>query len=116
MCIRDRVYHEQNKTAEAIATYQKLIDMGGETAVRGYQFQVDTWRDAKQFNKAVEVARKAVDANPKDRDLKLMLAGEMDDLGKTDEGLAMAKALLVNTADDRPIWLALGQMLSLIHI
>ena len=104
------VYHEQNKTAEAIATYQKLIDMGGETAVRGYQFQVDTWRDAKQFNKAVEVARKAVDANPKDRDLKLMLAGEMDDLGKTDEGLAMAKALLVNTADDRPIWLALGQM------
>jgi tetratricopeptide (TPR) repeat protein len=104
------VYHEQNKTAEAIATYQKLIDMGSETAVRGYQYQVDTWRDAKQFDKAVEVARKAVDANPKDRDLKLMLAAEMDDLGKTDEGLAMARGLLANTADDRPVWLALGQM------
>jgi tetratricopeptide (TPR) repeat protein len=104
------IYHEQNKTAEAIATYQKLIDMGGEPAVRGYQYQVDTWRDARQFDKAVEVARKAVGANPKDRDLKLMLAGELGDLGKTDEGLAMAKGLLANTADDRPVWLALGQM------
>ena len=104
------VYHEQNKTAEAIATYQKLIDMGGESAVRGYQFQVDTWRDAKEFDKAIEVARKAVEANPKNRDLKLMLAGEMGDLNKTDEGLAMAKGLLANTAEDRQVWLAMGQM------
>jgi tetratricopeptide (TPR) repeat protein len=104
------VYHEQNKTAEAIAAYQKMIDMGGETTVRGYQFQVDTWRDAKEFDKSVDVSRKAVEANPKDRDLKLMLAGEMADLGKTDDGLAMAKGLLANTADDRQVWLALGQM------
>jgi tetratricopeptide (TPR) repeat protein len=104
------VYHEQNKITEAIATYQKLIDMGGESAVRGYQFQVDALRDAKQFDKAVEVARKAVAANPKDRDMKLMLAGELGDLDKTDEGLAIAKGLLTNTADDRQVWLAMGQM------
>jgi tetratricopeptide (TPR) repeat protein len=104
------IYHEQNKTVESIAAYQKLIDMGSETALRGYQFQVDTWRDAKQYDKAVEVARKAVEANPKIRDLKLMLAGELTDLGKTDEGLALAKGLLANTAEDRQVWLALGQM------
>jgi len=45
------VYHEQNRTAEAIAVYQKLIDLGGEEATRGYQSQVDIWRDAKQFDK-----------------------------------------------------------------
>ena len=56
------------------------------------------------------MARKAVEANPKDRDLKLMLAGELADLGKTDEGLALAKGLLANTDEDRQIWLALGQM------
>jgi tetratricopeptide (TPR) repeat protein len=104
------IYHEQNKTDEAVATYQKLIDMGGEEAVRGYQSQVDTWRDAKQYNKAIEVARKAVEANPKNRELKLMLAAEMSDLSKTDEGLAQAKALLANTADDRQVWLTMGQM------
>jgi tetratricopeptide (TPR) repeat protein len=104
------VYHEQNKTSEAIATYQKMIDMGGDSAVRGYQFQVDTWRDAKQYEKAVEIARKAVEANPKDRGLKLMLASELDDLGKTDEGLAMAKSQLSNTSEDRTTWLSIGQM------
>ena len=109
------VYHEQNKAAEAIATYQKLIDMGGDSAVRGYQGQVDTYRDAKQFDKAVEVSRKAVEANPKDRDLKVMLAGELLDQGKTDEGLELARGLLQNSEEDRPILLALGQMYIRIH-
>jgi tetratricopeptide (TPR) repeat protein len=109
------VYHEQNKTAEAIATYQKLIDMGGESALRGYQGQVDTYRDAKQFDKAVEVSRKAVEANPKDRDLKLMLAGELLDQGKVDEGLGMAKGLLNNSPEDRSVLLAMGQMNIRIH-
>jgi len=59
-----------------------MIDMGGDSAVRGYQFQVDTWRDAKQYEKAIEIARKAVEANPKDRSLKLMLAHELNNLGK----------------------------------
>jgi tetratricopeptide (TPR) repeat protein len=104
------VYNEQNRTAEAIATYQKLVDMGGDSALRGYQGQVESYRDAKNYDKAVEVSRKAVDADPKNRDLKLMLAGELLDLGKTDEGLAMAKALLDNSDKDRAIWLALGQM------
>jgi tetratricopeptide (TPR) repeat protein len=104
------IYHEQNKTPEAIAAYQKMIDMGGDTAVHGYQYQTDTYRDARQYDKAVEIARKAVETNPKNRDVKLMLAGEMGDLGKTDEGLAMARALLANNAEDRAVWLAIGQM------
>ena len=104
------IYHEQNKTDEAIAAYQKLIDMGGDSAVHGYQLQVDIWRDIRQYDKAVEIARKAVDANPKDREMKLMLAGELSDLGKTDDGLALAKGLLANTAEDRQVWLTLGQM------
>ena len=81
------VYQEQNKTDQAIATYQKMIEMGGDTALRGYQGQVDAYRDAKQFDKAIEVSRKAVEADPKNRDLKLMLAGELADQGKADEGI-----------------------------
>jgi tetratricopeptide (TPR) repeat protein len=109
------IYHEQSKVEQAVATYQKLIDMGGESAVRGYQGQVDTYRDARQFDKAVEVSRKAVEANPKDRDLKLILAGELLDQGKADEGLALAKGMLDNSAADRQILLALGQMYVRIH-
>ena len=104
------VYHEQNKTDQAIATYQKMIDLGGDQALRGYQGEVDTYRDAKMFDKAVEVSRKAVAADPENRDLKLMLAGELADQGKADEGLALAKSLLNNTEKDRIVWLTLAQM------
>jgi tetratricopeptide (TPR) repeat protein len=109
------IYHEQNKVDQAIATYQKMIDMGGDSATRGYQGQVDTYRDAKMFDKAVETAKKAVEANPKDRDLKLMLAGELVDQGRTDEGLDLAKSMLDNTDADRAVWLALGNMYTRVH-
>ena len=106
------VYLEENKTDQAVATYQKMIDMGGSSVVRGYQGQVDAYRDAHQFDKAIEVSRKAVAADPKNRDLKLMLAGELADQGKPDEALAMAKSLLDGATPDeqRGVWLAIGQM------
>jgi tetratricopeptide (TPR) repeat protein len=111
------IYHEQNKVDQAVAAYQKMIDMGGDSALRGYQGEVDTYRDAKQFDKAVEISRKAVEANPKANDLKLMLAGELADEGKVDEGLAMAKSLLKNdnSDDDRKVWLDLAQMDTRLH-
>jgi tetratricopeptide (TPR) repeat protein len=111
------IYHEQNKTDQAITAYQKMIDMGGDSALRGYQGEVDAYRDAKQFDKAVDVARKAVESNPKNSDLKLMLAGELTDAGKVDEGLALAKSQLKNdnSDDDRKVWLDLAQMDTRLH-
>jgi tetratricopeptide (TPR) repeat protein len=109
------IYHEQNKVDLAIGAYQKMIDMGGDTATRGYQGQVDTYRDAKMFDKAVEVAKKAVEANPKDRELKLMLASELLDEGRSDEGVDLAKSLLDNSDQDRQVWLALGNMYTRLH-
>jgi tetratricopeptide (TPR) repeat protein len=103
------VYHEENKTDQAVATYQKMIDMGGDSAARGYEAQVEALGEAKMFDKAAEIAKKAVDANPKDQDLKLMLAGALVEQGKYDDALNMTKTLLNNTDKDRVIWLRLGQ-------
>lgn len=104
------VYHEQNKVDQAIATYQKMIDMGGDQAKRAYQFEVDTYNDARMFDKAVEVSKQAIAANPKDLDMKLMLAGELVNQGNVDDGLNMTKALLNNTDQDRTVYFALGNM------
>ena len=104
------IYHEQNKIEQAIGAYQKLIDMGGETALRGFQGQVDTYRDARMYDRAIEVSRKALEADPKNREFKLMLAGELADQGNAEEGLALASGLLDNSEKDRTVWLAMGQM------
>jgi tetratricopeptide (TPR) repeat protein len=110
-----QVYSEQNKVDQAIATYQKLIDMGGESALTGYEGQVETYGEARMYDRAVDISRKAVDANPKDTDLKLMLAGALIEQGKTDEGIAMAKGLIDNTDKDRAVWLKLAQFYTQLH-
>jgi tetratricopeptide (TPR) repeat protein len=105
------IYLEQSKLDPAVATYKKMIDMGGaDNALRGYQGQVDAYTEAKEFDKAIDVSRQAVAANPDNRDLKLLLASELADHGQADEALSMATALLKNTADDRIVWFAIGQM------
>jgi tetratricopeptide (TPR) repeat protein len=104
------VYHEQNKTPEAIAAYQKMVDLGGEFAKRGYQGQVDTYRDAKMFDEATAVCRKAVAANPNDPDLKLLLAWQLADTGKLDEGIALANSMLTGKPSDREVYLQISQI------
>jgi tetratricopeptide (TPR) repeat protein len=104
-----QVYHEESKTDQAISTYQKMIDMGGDQALRGLEAQIEVYGEAKMFDRAVELARKAVEAKPKDLDLNLMLAGTLLEQGKNDEALTMTKALLNNSDSDRLVWLKLGQ-------
>jgi tetratricopeptide (TPR) repeat protein len=104
------VYHEENKTSDAIATYQKMIELGGDIAKRGYQGEVDTYRDAKMFDEATAICRKAVAANPDDRDLKLLLAWQLADTGKLDEGLSLANSLLSGKPSDREVYLQISQI------
>ena len=76
---------------------------------------MDVYRDARMYDKAIDVSRKAVEADPKNRDLKLMLAGELVDEGKDEDGITMAKGLLTNSDSDREVWIALGQIYTRLH-
>jgi len=104
------VYREQNKTDQAVQTYQLMVAMGGDYAERGYQGQVDAYRDAKQYDKATQVAQQAAQAMPKDKSVQLMLAGQLADTNKSEEGIKLAKAQLHGDAGDREVHLALAQM------
>ena len=109
------VYHEQNKTDQAVANYQKMIDLGGDIAERGYEGQVEVYHDAMQYDKAVEVARKAADAKPKDRGPKLVLAEALVDQGQVEDALTLAKGLLDNSKDDRTTWLEISEIDKRLH-
>ena len=67
------------------------------------------------FDKAAEVARKAADANPKDPDIRMMLAGALVEQGKTEDGIAMVKGLLDNSDKDRAVWMRLSQFYVQLH-
>jgi tetratricopeptide (TPR) repeat protein len=104
------IYREQNKTEPAVQTYQLMVAMGGEYAERGYQGQVDAYRDAKQYDKATQVAQQAALAMPKDKSVQLMLAGQLSDTGKAEEGIKLAKAQIRGNSGDREVNLALAQI------
>jgi len=103
-------YRERNMTDQAVATYQKMVELGGDAAVRGYQGQVDAYREAKEFDKATAVARTAVEKMPKDVNIELTYAMQLTDTGKVDEGLAIANGLLKDSADEREVHVGLAQI------
>jgi Flp pilus assembly protein TadD len=104
------VEREQNHTEAAVNAYKQLIPLGGEYAERGYQGAVDAYRDAKQYDKATDIAREAAKAMPANKSIQLMLAGQLADTGHADEGVALATAQLKHNDDDRDVYLALAQI------
>jgi tetratricopeptide (TPR) repeat protein len=107
------IYREENKTADAVAAYKQMVDLGGDYAKGGYQGQVDAYRDAHLWKEATVAAAAAAKASPKDKATQLMYAGQLADTGQVEQGIALAKAQLSatgNTPDDRDTYLALTQI------
>jgi tetratricopeptide (TPR) repeat protein len=105
------IYREENKTAEAIATYKKLIALGGEYVKNGYSGQVDAYRDAHMWKESTAVAAEAAKTLPNDHAVQLMYAGQLADTGQVEQGIALAKAQLAVTKgspDERDSHLALA--------
>ena len=107
------IYREEDKTPEAVAAYKQMIELGGDYVRSGYQGQVDAYRDAHEWKEATAVAAEAAKALPQDRAVQLMYAGQLADIGKVDEGIALAKAQLSDkssTSDQRDVHFALAQI------
>src|SRR6202453_5282449 len=73
------IYKEENKTAEAVATYKQLTALGGDYVKSGYQGQIDAYRDAHQWKHATPAAAEVAKAMPKDHAIQLMYAGQLAD-------------------------------------
>jgi tetratricopeptide (TPR) repeat protein len=106
------VYKDSGNTPAALDTFRKMLTLGDENAVRGYQQLIDTYRDAKQWQQATDVAREATQKLPKDRGLKMVYAAQLADMGQQDAGLEQVKSLLKGTSEDREVYITLAQMYS----
>ena len=102
------VLREQGKTTEAVAAYKEMVALGGDFVGRGYQGEVDSYRDAHQWKEAVNAAAAAALALPKDKSVQLMYAFQLADTGQPEKSLTVARAQLTNGPDDRDTLVALG--------
>ncbi len=106
------VYRENNNPQLSVETFRKMLPLGDDNAERGYQEIIDTYRLAKQWQQATDVAKEATVKLPNDRGLKMVYAAQLADMGKADEGIQQVKSLLKGTSEDRDVYIALGQMYS----
>jgi tetratricopeptide (TPR) repeat protein len=105
------LYRDQGNINAALETFRKLLALGDENAIRGYQQLVDTLRDQKRYDEASVLLKEALAKFPNDRGLKLVYAGSLADSGKADAAAQAAKSLLKNNPkDDRDVYLALAQI------
>src|SRR5271165_4937155 len=106
------VYREANRYPLAVETFRKMVDLGDDNAIRGYQQLIETYRDNRQWQMATEVAQEAAKKFPDDRDLQMVAASQEADTGNPDAAIARVKAMLKGNADDRAVYVALAQMYS----
>jgi len=104
------VYRDQEKYPEAVEVFRKMIALGDDNAVRGYQQVIDTYREAKQWQQATAVAKEAVQKLPNDRGLHMVYAAQLADTGQPDKALADVRTLLKGTPEDRDVYITLAQM------
>lgn len=104
------IYREQTRPDLAAATYEKMSVLGGDLQAQAWDQEVETWREAHEYNKAVAVAKTAVEKMPKSNDAKLTLARQLADTGHVDEGLAMAKGLLQTDPKEMEVYFQLSQI------
>src|SRR5579883_2674529 len=104
------VYRDQAKYPEAVEVFRKMVPLGDDSAVRGYQQIIDTYREAKQWNQATAVAKEATQKLPNDRGLQMVYAAQLADTGQADKALAEVRSLLKGKPDDRDVYITLAQM------
>ncbi len=108
------IYREQNKTAEAVAAYKQILDLGGADYTKsGYQGEIDAYRDAHMWKEATYAATDAAHAFPKDKQVQLMYAAQLADTGQLQQGVTLANAQLApapGVPEDRDVYLGLAQI------
>ena len=108
------IYREQGNNASANETFRQIVALGGDDNIeRGYQQIIDTWREAKEWQKALDTAKEAVKKLPTPQ-LKMVLAAQEADTGDADKALKEVHALLKGDAnsnsEDREIYIRLAEM------
>lgn len=102
------IYREQENYSAAVDTFRKMLTLGDENARSGYQEIIDTYRGAKQWSQATDVAKEAVQKMPDDRDLRMVLDSQLADMGQIDQAVADMRGMAKGGPDDRDIYVRLG--------
>jgi tetratricopeptide (TPR) repeat protein len=104
-----QLYRANEQYTEALAVFRDLGGLDAEHAPRAAAQAVDTHRQARDYNKALEEAEAAYKKWPEERSIIVVRSSMLADMGRTDEAVAPVKKLL-DGKNDRETYLTLAQL------
>ncbi|MDE3137675.1 MAG: tetratricopeptide repeat protein [Acidobacteriota bacterium] len=105
-----RLYRRQGNFADAEKTFKDLMTLGPAEQRRGQLELIETYRENNQIDDAIATAQQGMNANPKDRQLKITYALLLGEKQQTNVAVSTLKSLLDKTAADREIYLDIAQV------
>jgi tetratricopeptide (TPR) repeat protein len=105
-----QLYREVSNYSAAVNTFEEMLRLGPEEDRRARAMIVDTYRVARDIPKALDAARKAVEAYPKDRAIRATQALLLGENAQTDQAVAQLRQMLDGTASDFEIDIDLAQV------
>src|SRR6202166_1771178 len=104
------LYRETSNYTAAVNTFEEMLRLGAEEDRRARVMIIDTYRDARDISKALDAARKAADAYPKDRPILIAQALLFGENAQADQSVSHLHGLLDGSAADFEIQLNIAQV------
>jgi len=105
-----QLYRETSNYTAAVNTFEEMLRLGSEEDRRARVMIIDTYRDARDMPKALDAARKAADAYPKERSILIAQALLFGENAQADQAVSKFRALLDGSAGDFEIQLDIAQV------
>ncbi len=110
-----QLYQEKQNYAAAAYTFEELGHLGDEEDRRARYFLMNTYREAKDMTKALQVGKDALVKYPTDPALRSRQATLLGENGQTEEAIKMLKSQLANNETDRETYLDMAQVYQQAH-
>ena len=105
-----QLYRETSNYTAAVNTFEEMLRLGTEEDRRARVMIIDTYRDARDISKALDAARKAAEAYPKDRPILMSQALLLGENSQADLAVSHLRTLLDGSAGDFEIQLDIAQV------
>ncbi len=105
-----QLYRDRQNYQAAAYTYDELGHLGDEEDRRSRMLLMDTYREARDLPKALQIGKDAVAKYPKDPAVQSREASLLGENGQTDEGVKILRAQLTNSEADRETYLNIAQI------
>ena len=105
-----QLYRETSNYTAAVNTFEEMLRLGTEEDRRARVMIIDTYRDARDISKALDAARKAANAYPKDRSILISQALLFGENAQADQAVSQLHALLDGSSADFEIQLDIAQV------